>query len=49
MKCARCGEFIQPDEPWDLGHDNSRLGYLGPAHSRCNRAAAHELRTSRSW
>src|SRR5215216_2030848 len=20
--CARCGYLIQPDEPWDLGHDD---------------------------
>ena len=49
MKCVRCGEFIEPDEPWDLDHDNSRLFYLGPAHASCNRAAANELRTSRNW
>ena len=49
MKCARCGEFIRPDEPWDLDHDASRSFYLGPSHSRCNRAAANELRTSRDW
>ena len=49
MKCVRCGEFIQPDDPWDLDHDNSRLFYLGPSHSGCNRAAANELRTSRDW
>ena len=47
--CTRCGEFIEPDEPWDLDHDNSRLFYLGPSHARCNRAAANELRTSRDW
>ena len=49
MKCARCGGFIEPDEPWDLDHDNSRLFYLGPSHAYCNRAAANELRTSRDW
>ena len=49
MKCSRCGELIQPDEPWDLDHADSRLGYLGPSHSRCNRAAANELRRSRDW
>ena len=37
MKCARCGESIEPDEPWDLDHDNSRLFYLGPSHAYCNR------------
>ncbi len=48
-KCARCGELIEPDEPWDLDHDNSRLFYLGASHARCNRGAANELRTSREW
>jgi hypothetical protein len=48
--CARCGEPIDPGEPWDLDHDDfaPRL-YLGPAHRRCNRAAANEGRTSRAW
>lgn len=22
VRCARCGELIQPDEKWDLGHDD---------------------------
>ena len=50
-KCSRCGEIIRPDEPWDLDHDNSRRFYLGPSHSRCNRAAAkpHTRITSRVW
>jgi hypothetical protein len=48
--CARCGEVIDSSEPWDLDHDDSnpRL-YLGPAHRRCNRAAANESNTSREW
>ena len=49
MTCARCGELIQPGEPWDLDHDSSRRFYLGASHARCNRAAANELRTSRVW
>jgi hypothetical protein len=51
MKCVRCGEFIEPDEPWYLDHDNSRLFYLGPAHASCNRAAAKPQKriTSREW
>jgi hypothetical protein len=48
--CARCGEPIEPEEPWDLGHDDyDRMRYVGPEHARCNRAAANELRTSRDW
>ena len=40
--CPRCGESIQPGEPWDLGHDdNDRTKYNGPEHrDRCNRSAA---------
>ena len=35
--CARCGETIEPGDPWDLDHlaDGSRR----PSHASCNRAA----------
>jgi hypothetical protein len=53
-RCARCGELIDPNEPWDLGHnDNDPTSYNGPEHRRCNRqTSTHRIqpsRTSRSW
>ena len=40
VSCARCGLLIEPGAAWDLDHLPDRSGYLGPAHQRCNRAAA---------
>lgn len=37
--CARCGDVIEPGEAWDLDHDDTRTGYLGPSHASCNRSA----------
>jgi len=58
--CARCGEWIQPGEPFDLDHGEDRTTYLGPSHVRCNRRAGAikvnagrrrdlEPRRSRKW
>jgi len=38
--CWRCGQLIQPGQPWDLGHtEGDRGSYAGPEHRWCNRAA----------
>jgi len=53
VRCARCGELIEPGEPWDLDHnDLDRTKYNGPAHARCNRATSShhvERKVSRQW
>ncbi len=32
------GRWIEPGQDWDLAHDRVNGGYLGPAHSPCNRS-----------
>lgn len=45
--CVMRTRWIAPGAPWDLAHDRTTGGYLGPAHARCNRreGAAHGNRT----
>lgn len=39
--CWRCGVWLDPAEPWDLGHDdNDRSIYRGPECRPCNRGTA---------
>ena len=40
VKCARCGELIDPRERWDLGHIDGTVAYSGPEHQSCNRATS---------
>lgn len=37
--CFRCGDWISPDEAWDLGHDDITDEVRGPEHAYCNRSA----------
>lgn len=36
--CLNTSRWIQPGTPWDLAHDRTTGGYLGPAHRKCNRS-----------
>jgi hypothetical protein len=37
--CWRCGQWLDPSKPWDLGHDDhDRTIYRGPECRPCNRA-----------
>lgn len=43
--CARCKRWIQPGEPWDLGHvDGQPHRHQGPEHRACNRGAPSKRR-----
>ena len=45
-RCWRCEQLIDPNEAWDLGHDDhNRNVYRGPEHMACNRATRRHQRT----
>jgi hypothetical protein len=49
VPCARCSRIIPPGTPWDLDHNETRTGYIGPSHRACNRAAgARKINAIRS-
>jgi hypothetical protein len=45
--CVRCGRPMLPGQPLDLDHTDDGAGYLGFAHSRCNRQAGARLANDR--
>lgn len=38
--CWRCGNWLPPDQPWDLGHVDGTSRYAGPECWPCNRGTA---------
>jgi hypothetical protein len=42
VRCARCNEFIDPNEKWELDHRDDGNGWLGPSRRSCNRSAGWE-------
>lgn len=52
LPCTRCHLPVYPTDAWDLDHTDDRSGYLGIAHTTCNRSAggrkAHNPKR-RSW
>lgn len=46
--CWRCGCWLDPAKPWDLGHDDhDRTQYRGPECRPCNRATKGRVPTAR--
>lgn len=40
VKCWRCNEWLNPEQPWDLGHRDGSSEYAGPECWSCNRSTA---------
>lgn len=36
--CLEQSRWLDPTQPWDLGHNAARTGWTGPEHIRCNRS-----------
>jgi hypothetical protein len=48
VECPRCGRYIPPWEPWDLGHpDDDKNAIPTPWHQRCNRQFAASVTRKR--
>ena len=48
VTCWRCGQPIEPDSNWHMGHDDEDRTILrGPEHASCNLSAAG--RASHRW
>jgi hypothetical protein len=45
--CVRCGQPMRPGQPIDLDHADDGAGWLGFAHSHCNRSAGGRVGRAR--
>lgn len=46
VSCWRCGTWLEPGKPWDLGHIDGTKEYAGPECIPCNRASAKRGRVT---
>lgn len=48
--CWRCGAWLDPDQPWHLGHDDhDRSKYRGPECVPCNTATYGRNQAPSRW